>query len=148
MTSLAETQKRTALAFLDGYNEFTVEGLLRVRTEDCVHVSLPASMGRPDRNNEEYAMFFHQLERVLKNFKMTTLKILNDPDQHMAVAHAKGDGETPVGAYKNEYVFFFYFTEDGTKVRRVEEFVDTAFNAGLLPKLSEYMASKAAEAQR
>jgi len=41
---LAEAQNRTARAFIDGYNEWTVEGLLRARADSCVHEVLPAAL--------------------------------------------------------------------------------------------------------
>jgi len=73
---------------------------------------------------------------------MTIEKIVNSPDQHMAVVHAKGSGETPFAPYRNEYAFFLYFTEDGSKVVRVEEFVDSAFRNGFHAKMQEYMTAK------
>ena len=60
----------------------------------------------------------------------------------MAVVHAKGDGETPVGPYANEYALFMYFTEDGTKIKRIEEFLDSAFSTSLFAKLGEYRKSQ------
>jgi len=74
--------------------------------------------------------------------QMETIKIVNDAEQHMAVVHAKGSGETPVGPYRNEYAFFCYFNEDGTKITRVEEFVDSAFSQGFFGKVGEYMKTK------
>lgn len=60
---------------------------------------------------------------------MTPLKVVNDPEQHMAVLHARGTGESPVGPYRNEYSLWFTFNEDGTKITRIEEFLDSAFGA-------------------
>ena len=76
---------------------------------------------------------------------MTIQKIVNSPEQHMAVVHAKGDGETPVWPYANEYALFLYFTEDGKKIKKIEEFLDSAFSTGLLAKLEEYRKSQAAQ---
>lgn len=73
---------------------------------------------------------------------MEIQKIVNDSDQHMAVVHAKGYGETPVGSYKNEYAFFLYFNEQGTKVVRVEEFVDSEFSNTFFERVGEYMKAK------
>ena len=66
--SVAENQKRTAQTFVDGYNEWTVEGLLRPRTDNCVHSMLPASLGRPDRTNADYEPFFKRLRGFMKGF--------------------------------------------------------------------------------
>lgn len=71
--SLAEAQKKTAQAFIDGYNEFTIEGLLRARSDDCVHAMLPASLGRPDRTNADYEKFFAQLKNMMGGMKVRDL---------------------------------------------------------------------------
>lgn len=68
--SYAEAQEKTAEAFIDGYNEFTVEGVLRVRADDCVHVMLPASLARPERTNAVYGKFFKGITTVMKDFKV------------------------------------------------------------------------------
>ncbi|CAJ2502724.1 Uu.00g101180.m01.CDS01 [Anthostomella pinea] len=143
--SLAENQKRTAQAFVDGYNEWTIEALMRPRSDDCVHARLPASLNRPERNNEAYTTFFQPLSKTVKEMKMITQKIVNDTEQHMAVLHARGYGETPVGPYRNEYAFFFYFNEEGTKVVRVEEFVDSEFSNGFFARMQEYMKAQKGE---
>ncbi|KAK3628735.1 hypothetical protein LTR56_018456 [Elasticomyces elasticus] len=140
--TLAETQKRTAEDFIRGYNEWTLEGLLRARSDDCVHVTLPASLGRPNRTNEDYREFFKPLSHMISELKMEILNFVNDSDQHKAVVHAKGAGESLVGPYRNEYAFFFDFNADGTKVVRAEEFVDSAFSNGFSAKLEEYMKAR------
>ena len=68
--SLAEKQVETSKAFIEGYNEFTIEGLLRARSDDCIHAILPVSLGRPPRTNNDYKMFFGNLKDVLKDFKV------------------------------------------------------------------------------
>lgn len=73
---------------------------------------------------------------------MTAHKIVNDPEQHMAVVHATGAAETIVGPYRNEYAFFMTFNEDGSKVVRVEEFVDSAFSNGFFAKVQEYVKAQ------
>lgn len=68
--SLAEKQIETAKAFIEGYNEFTVEGLLRARSDDCIHAMLPVSLARPPRTNNDYKMFFGNLQETLKDFRV------------------------------------------------------------------------------
>ena len=51
---------------------------------------------------------------------MTIEKLMNSQAQHVAVVHAKGFGETPVGPYRNEYAFFMTFNEHASKVVRVK----------------------------
>jgi ketosteroid isomerase-like protein len=70
---------------------------------------------------------------------MEIIKIVNDTEQHVAVVHAKGFAETAFAPYRNEYAFFLYFTEDGKQVKRIEEFVDTAFSTGFFAKMQAYL---------
>ena len=74
MPSLAETQIETCEKFAAGYSEWTVEGLLRLRTNDCMHSVLPASVGRKPVTNEEYGNFFKALQPVVKNFRVRKLR--------------------------------------------------------------------------
>lgn len=75
--------------------------------------------------------------------KMTIHKIVNDPDQHMAVVHASGSAETAFDTpYRNEYAFFLMFDEAGEKVVRIEEFVDSRFATGFMEKLQHFLSSQ------
>lgn len=53
--------------------------------------------------------------------------------------------ETPVGPFGCDIVFFLTFTEDGKKVTRIEEMLDSAFSIDFYGKLQKYMMEKAAE---
>lgn len=66
--SVAENQKRTAQAFVAACNEYTAEGVLKLRHEDCRHALLPASMGIPERTNAEYLEMFDRLGDLLQGF--------------------------------------------------------------------------------
>jgi hypothetical protein len=67
-------------------------------------------------------------------------KVISDPEQHSAAVHATAIGDTPLGAYENEHVFFFYFTDDGRKVNRVEEYVDTSYSEAFVKNVKDYQA--------
>lgn len=41
--------------------------------------------------------------------------------------------------YRNEYAFFLAFSEDGEKVERVEEFLDSKFSTEFFEKMQEYL---------
>lgn len=68
--SAAQTQRRLADRFIQGYNDLTVSSLLAPRAERCEHHVLPANLRRPVRGNEEYAAFFAPLIPHLKGFKV------------------------------------------------------------------------------
>lgn len=66
---------------------------------------------------------------------MNVWKVISDPEQHEGVLHATAVGETPLGPYENEHVFFLSFNEDGSKVNRVEEYVDTSYSEAFVKKI-------------
>jgi ketosteroid isomerase-like protein len=50
--------------------------------------------------------------------------------------HASSTANTKIGRYANEYGLFLTFTDDGNKVTRIEEFVDSAYTAMFFQKLN------------
>ncbi|KAK4504444.1 hypothetical protein PRZ48_005360 [Zasmidium cellare] len=138
MTSLSDCQRRTAVRLLEGWDEHTVDGLLRDRTPDCLNGALPKRLGRHGRSNDEIAGGIRKLSPLLDDVKMKIWNIISDPEQHQAVVHATAMGETPLGFYENEHVFFLSFNEDGSKVNRVEEYVDTSYSEAFVKKMQAY----------
>ncbi|GAD98459.1 hypothetical protein PTT_17281 [Paecilomyces variotii No. 5] len=138
MTTIAENQVRAMHELFKGYDEYTVEGVMRARAPECTHGILPKSLGRETKNNEEYSQFFAAIAPIMKTFKVTVHRIVNDPEHRELVCYASGVGESPVGLYKNEYVFFLNFNETGEKITKIEEFVDSAFAKEYLAKVLEY----------
>jgi ketosteroid isomerase-like protein len=55
------------------------------------------------------------------------LKEIHDAEAHTCMIHARSTADTKKGKYANEYALFLEFTEDGEKVLRFEEFVDSAY---------------------
>lgn len=51
---------------------------------------------------------------------------MHDPEARTSVLHLRDTAQSPVGAYDNEYMFILSFTEDGTKITKIEEFLDSA----------------------
>ena len=76
---------------------------------------------------------------------MTVLKEVHDPEAHVCAIHASSTAETPIGHYANEYSLFLTFTDDGTKVKRFEEFVDSAYSGAFFAKLEAWGASQKRE---
>ena len=68
--SVADKQKKTAQAFLDGYNAMTSEAVLAPRADECIHNMLPASMNRAGKSNEEYRTFITKLGPMMKDMKV------------------------------------------------------------------------------
>lgn len=76
MAALGEIQRQTALHLLDGWNEHTVEGLLRDRTDDCINLTLPKRIGRGVRSNNDIASSIGKLSPLLDNVKVSLYNLL------------------------------------------------------------------------
>lgn len=63
-----------------------------------------------------------------------------DVENRRATFYAKGDGETPIGHFSNEFAFFLWFNEAGDKLIRVDEFVDSGNTAKFFDKFREVVA--------
>lgn len=67
-------------------------------------------------------------------------EIVHDVARGTAAVYATSQADTPLPGEKwtNEYTIFISFTEDGTKVSRLEEMVDSAFYRDFFPKMQQY----------
>jgi ketosteroid isomerase-like protein len=54
------------------------------------------------------------------------LEEIHDADAHKSIIHASSTAETKIGPYANEYMLILTFTENGKKVTRFDEYVDSA----------------------
>lgn len=70
------------------------------------------------------------------------LKEIHDGEAHTCAIHANSTAETAVGPYSNEYSLFLTFTDDGTKIKRFDEFVDSAYTGAFFAKLQAATASQ------
>jgi ketosteroid isomerase-like protein len=61
--------------------------------------------------------------------------MVHDAENHTCMFLAKSTATTAIGPYANEYAVMLQFTEDGEKVVRFEEFVDSAYSMNFFQKL-------------
>ncbi|KAI7485016.1 hypothetical protein KC351_g4131 [Hortaea werneckii] len=62
-----------------------------------------------------------------------------DEDHMKAALHVFGSASSPVGKYEQEYTWFLTFNEDGTKVKRMEEMIDSSYLAEFFKRLHDYV---------
>ncbi|KAH8714030.1 hypothetical protein GQ44DRAFT_689025 [Phaeosphaeriaceae sp. PMI808] len=136
MSTLA-TQKETAQAVLDAYNAWDVEKILAFRAPDCQQQVLPASMGRPSMSNSEYRERLNQMLPWFRKFTVTVHTAVHDADAHTCIMHATSTAETDIGPYGNEYALILHFTDDGKKVTKFLEYVDSAYSIKFFGALAE-----------
>jgi hypothetical protein len=141
--ALREQILKTIDGYLEGFNTNTPEGTIAHRTPDCKHRIIPDSDQVPVRSNEEYRDFMGPSFGIMKNFHLKLLEGVDpivDVDARKAVLHLTSSAETPLGPYKNTYIFTFHFTEDGTQIDHVLEFADTKTVSEFVPAILKWIA--------
>uniref|UniRef100_A0AC62AEB8 Crystal structure of aldolase AtoB complex with substrate analogue n=3 Tax=Aspergillus ochraceus TaxID=40380 RepID=A0AC62AEB8_9EURO len=128
---LRERLIQTADHYFRNMESFDLETGLTGRTADCILKVLPASFGMPDRTNEE-CMAAHiatRADMTMKNFKAWrvpgSIPIVDEANRkvvfHMEIYAEMGDG-----VYHNEFIFIMTTNDEGTLLKEVAEYVDTA----------------------
>ena len=82
---------------------------------------------------------------VFKNFHVVANDTIVDEEARRVVMHASSTATTDLGEYNNEYILVLHMTEDGAKVERFEEFVDSKYSTEFLPRLREHLVAKQKE---
>ncbi|THV00916.1 hypothetical protein K435DRAFT_638482, partial [Dendrothele bispora CBS 962.96] len=131
--------KATAQAMISACNSWDIANILPStwRSPSCIHQILPVSLSRPPMSNVQYEEFFSSIIPGLRNFCVSIndeIGVLVDARERKICMWAKGEAETDVGEYKNEYVFMLKVDEDG-KVIWIGEFVDSWNSVVFVPKL-------------
>ncbi|KAI4637874.1 hypothetical protein J4E83_000692 [Alternaria metachromatica] len=134
-------QKVVAKEVIAAYNAWDIERILGYRTPDCKQNILPASLNRTAMTNDEYRVFFKRIEPLYKNFTARVLQETHDPEAHTCIIHARSTATTAIGPYGNEYALILTFTEDGTKVKYFDEFVDSAYTLDYGKRLTAALAN-------
>ncbi|POS70367.1 hypothetical protein DHEL01_v211241 [Diaporthe helianthi] len=133
MSSIRHTLIKTATSYIEGFNTNTPEGVIASRTADCRQVICPSSVpppwNSPPRSNEEYQGFVIPGFKMLRNVKISLVEggdMLVDDISRKVLLHLKSTGDTDFGPYANEYMIVLKMTDDGTKIKEIVEFIDSA----------------------
>ena len=138
----ASTALETAHATIASYNEWKLDSIMAFRAPDCIHYILPASLDRKPLNNEEYAAYFADIMPTFRGFHVTVHDVVHDEAAHKVSMHATSEAETDIGEYRNEYILIFHMTEDGRKVEKVYEYVDSDCSKKFWLRLREYTSKQ------
>jgi hypothetical protein len=149
MPSLRDQLVQTANSYITGFNTNTAEGIIASRTADCKQIILPASCPppwkNPPRSNAEYQAFILPGFKHLRNLNIFIADgedMIVDDVSRKVVLPLQATGETDHGPYTNEYMMVLKMTEDGTQIKEVVEFIDSA----TVRDLAASMASQIKEA--
>jgi len=64
MAHSLENQKKLAEQFMKTEEKWDIEGVIALRTDDCLTYMLPQSLGHPSRDNKTLAGFYSGLKAL------------------------------------------------------------------------------------
>ncbi|KAK3666643.1 hypothetical protein LTR22_002591 [Elasticomyces elasticus] len=137
-TNTLSNQKATVHALFDALNAKDIEGVIAVRTPECLHIVTPGPMLGETRTNDEQRTWMHKTMAMLGGdfFSTTISREIHDASQHEAAVHAHAvSPKTPAGTFKVDFILFVKFTEDGTKMTEVTEVITSNYPAEFHAKM-------------
>ncbi|KAL8944332.1 MAG: hypothetical protein Q9216_000517 [Gyalolechia sp. 2 TL-2023] len=131
---------QTAQTLISAYNAWDMEAIMDVRAPGCINYVIPTSLRRKPMNNEEYLSFFTLTMPAFQGFHLTVHDTVIDEPARKVVMHLSSTASTPIGVYNNEYMLTLHMTEDGRKVDKFEEFVDSRYSADFMPRVRNFLS--------
>lgn len=141
---MSSTQRRTALSWLQTFETLDLETNLALRTLDCLHTMAPASMGfPPNKTNSQFAEHFLGVTSLMSSFPVTPQEVFEQEGSNQVTIWATSnavfreqvkDYDDPKvdWTYQGEYMFLFFFDENGTRIKRIVEFIDSQRVVGVM----------------
>ncbi|KAK0615324.1 hypothetical protein B0T17DRAFT_461637, partial [Bombardia bombarda] len=123
----SSVRTRTTQALLEGYSSLSVPKLLSSLSPNFAHKVLPASLGIPHRDKAAFAECAAGIFDTFEQFRMVPEGAFEDEVQGVVIIHARMEGtlKKNKGQWNNECMLIVRFTEDGSQVKEIEEFVDS-----------------------
>lgn len=144
---MSSRERQTADALVAAYNAMDIPGIISLRTPDCQRVFLPSSLKYPPQSNTFFAQNLTAISQIFTSFHITVddvIEGLSSDGSKRIVMYVSAFGESPVGEYRNQYVWKMGFTGDGALIREWSEFVDVGVAQEFYPKLKGEMIRRAA----
>ncbi|KAK6189162.1 hypothetical protein LQW54_013558 [Pestalotiopsis sp. IQ-011] len=119
---------RTVDKLIAGYGSLSVPTLLEPLADDFQHHVLPESLEMPAKNKQSFAQHAAGVFGIFEKFRMVPVSTYEDRDANAVVVHAHMQGTMKKGAmeWRNECIMLIRLSEDGSQVKEIIEFVDSA----------------------
>ena len=134
MTSI---RMQTTLKWFQPIERLSASDNVSTRTPDCKQILVPAAAKLAEPlSNEEFGSYFSTLGDILSSFPMHVKELIECETTNQVVVWATSEPKflanvtdegvlTDEWSYVGEYSFIFNFEEEGGRISRIVEFVDT-----------------------
>ena len=142
--STLSPQRQIADRLVTAFTTFDIDTIDRLRTPDCLHLTLPQSLGLPPTPTAQYIRHLRSLVPIFHNFELIVHDVIEDVAARKIVMHLTARADTAAGEYLNEYVWFMEFEGEGEgkteadgecKIKLWKIYVDVGVNRDFWPKL-------------
>ncbi|KAF2264430.1 hypothetical protein CC78DRAFT_235006 [Lojkania enalia] len=140
-------ERETADALVAAFNAQDPKAIVALRTPDCLRVFLPPSLGFKPQTNDGYLANLTKMNSIFTSFRVTINDVVEGVStspsgivKKKIVMYISARGNTPVGEYRNEYVWKMGFDESGEKISEWSEYVDVGMVRDFYPKLQVAIA--------
>ncbi|KAL3427121.1 hypothetical protein PVAG01_00630 [Phlyctema vagabunda] len=142
--SMRATLQKTAEGFLISLGTRDLDIITSNYTEDFTQSVLPASIGKAPVGKEEFrtSEFTTAFFAFMDDLVFTIKTIVIDVETRKVSIYAHGGGKHKTGTYTNEFAFFLEMSEDGKRIRSVQEFMDVDSARKLIGELVAYTESQ------
>ncbi|KAJ5245024.1 hypothetical protein N7489_005120 [Penicillium chrysogenum] len=139
MPAPASTQAATLQRFISAWEKWEAQEWISTFSDDFQQVTMPLGLNIPPRTRKEVEVILPALMATVDSYELTIHHVVHDAEHNKAAVYATSKGLLPWGDWNLEYSIFITFTEDGEKVARLEEMLDTAFLQDFGPKFGKYL---------
>ncbi|KAM5468800.1 hypothetical protein MauCBS54593_004795 [Microsporum audouinii] len=139
MPASSSIQAATLQRFISAWKKWDAQEWISTFSNDFEQVTLPLSQGIPSRSRTEVEVVLPALVATVKSYKLTIHHVVHDAGKNKAAIYAASKGDLPWGNWDLEYSAFLTFSEDGEKVAKLEEMLDTAFLRDFGPKFQKHL---------
>lgn len=140
-------ERQTADKLVLAYNAMDVSTIISLRTPDCQRVFFPSSLNYPPQSNAFFQQNLLAISTIFTSFKIVVddvIEGISEDGSKRIVMYVSAFGESPVGEYRNQYVWKMGFEEGGERISEWSEFVDVGVARDFYPLLKGEMLRRVA----
>ncbi|KAF2872197.1 hypothetical protein BDV95DRAFT_493257 [Massariosphaeria phaeospora] len=145
-------ERQTADTMVAAFNTMDTATIISLRTPTCQRIIRPSSLKYPPQSNTAYLANLNSMKSIFTNFHITVNDVIegsrvdaDGKESTTIVMFVEAQGDTPMGEYRNEYVWKMAFEEGGARIDEWLEYVDVGMARDFYPKLAGEMKRRTQE---